>query len=190
MHPERRAARRPRALEQIPPTSEKVMMRPRRLLAGLALASVPLLALASSHREAPSIAGLPKLDVTDFYMFNSYEPGRAGYVTLIANYLPLQDPQGGPNYFFLDDNALYEISVDNTGSGAGNLTFQFRFKTTTEGLAVMAGSKSIPVPLINIGPVSATSTSTQNVAQTYTLSLVRGDRRMGTVTPITNATTG
>jgi hypothetical protein len=72
-------------------------------------------ALASSHREAPFITTRPKVDGTDFYMFNSYEAGRAGYVTLIANYLPLQDPQGGPNYFFLDDNALYEISIDNTG---------------------------------------------------------------------------
>jgi hypothetical protein len=165
------------------------ILKTRHLLPAV-LAAVAGSAMASSHREAPFISTRPSVDGTDFYMFNSYEAGRTGYVTLIANYLPLQDPQGGPNYFFLDDNALYEISVDNTGSGAGNLTFQFRFKTTTEGLAVMAGSKSIPVPLINIGPVSATSTSTQNVAQTYTLSLVRGDRRMGTVTPITNATTG
>ena len=76
-------------------------------------------ALASSHREAPFITRQPKVDGTDFYMFNSYEPGRAGYVTLIANYLPLQDAYGGPNYFSLDPNALYEIHIDNNGDAQG-----------------------------------------------------------------------
>jgi hypothetical protein len=164
------------------------MIKSRQLMLGVLAASVAGGALASSHREAPFISTRPSVDGTDFYMFNSYESGRAGYVTLIANYVPLQDPQGGPNYFALDDNALYEISVDNTGSGKANLTFQFRFTTTTQGLTVPVGTKSVPVPLINIGPVSAGSTGTQNVAQTYTLTLVKGDRRTGTVMPITNAT--
>ncbi len=62
---------------------------------------------SSSHREAPSITKTPKVDATDLYMFNSYESGRADYVTIIANYLPLQDAYGGPNYFSLDDDALY-----------------------------------------------------------------------------------
>src|ERR1700689_696821 len=146
-------------------------------------------ALASSHREAPFISTRPSVDATDFYLFNSYEAGRAGYVTLVANYIPLQDPQGGPNYFFLDDHALYEISVDNTGSGAGNLTFQFRFKTTTEGLAVPVGSKSVPVPLTNIGPVSAGNTGAQNVSQSYTVTLVKGDRRGGARNSITKTKT-
>ena len=84
-------------------------------------------ALASSHREAPFITKNPKVDGTDFYMFKSYEPGREGYVTVIANYQPLQDPGGGPNYFTMDPNALYEIHVDNNGDAAEDLTFQFRF---------------------------------------------------------------
>ncbi|MEO5880856.1 MAG: DUF4331 family protein, partial [Caldimonas sp.] len=67
------------------------------------LSSLP--AQASSHREAPAITAMPKVDGTDFYMFNSYEQGRAGFVTLVANYLPLQDAYGGPNYFKLDSNA-------------------------------------------------------------------------------------
>src|SRR6201996_2944957 len=141
-------------------------------------------ALASSHREAPFITNLPKVDASDFYLFNSYESGRTGYVTLIANYLPLQEPQGGPNYFTLDPQALYEIHVDNNGDGAEDLTFQFRFTKTTQGLAVMAGTKSIPVPLSNIGPLSATSLATQNVSETYSLTLVSGDRRHGKATPI------
>jgi hypothetical protein len=163
-------------------------IKSRQLMLAVLGASVAGGAMASSHREAPFISTRPSVDGTDFYMFNSYESGRAGYVTLIANYVPLQDPQGGPNYFALDDNALYEISVDNTGSGKANLTFQFRFTTTTQGLTVPVGTKSVPVPLINIGPVSAGSTGAQNVAQTYTLTLVKGDRRTGAVMPITNAT--
>jgi hypothetical protein len=147
-------------------------------------------ALASSHREAPFITNLPKVDASDFYMFNSYEAGRSGYVTIIANYLPLQEPYGGPNYFTLDPQALYEIHIDNNGDGAEDLTFQFRFSKSTQGLPVTVGGKSIPVPLVNIGPVSASDTSAQNVAESYTLTLVKGDRRHGTAAPIVDAGTG
>src|SRR5258708_32666379 len=104
-------------------------------------------ALASSHREAPFITNLPKGDATDFYKFNSYEAGRTGFVTIIANYQPLEGPQAGPNYYPMDPEALYEIHIDNNGDGAEELTYQFRFTKTTRGLAVMAGGKSIPVPL-------------------------------------------
>jgi hypothetical protein len=151
---------------------------------------LPLAAMASSHREAPFITTRSKVDGTDFYLFNSYEAGRAGFVTMIASYQPFENPQGGPNYYTMDPSALYEIHVDNTGSGKEALTFQFRFTTVDNGLAVTAGGKSIPVPLINIGPVSAGSTAAQNVAETYTITLVRGDRRTGTATPITDASNG
>src|ERR1700712_5526683 len=87
-------------------------------------------ALASSHREAPSITTTPKVDASDFYMFNSYEAGRTGFVTMIANYVPLQDAYGGPNYFKLDPNALYEIHVDNNGDAKEDITFQFHFTNT------------------------------------------------------------
>ncbi len=160
------------------------------VLAGFAAASSFGIALASSHREAPFITTRPKVDGTDFYMFNSYEPGRTGYVTLIANYQPFENPQGGPNYYTMDPKALYEIHIDNMGDGHEHLTFQFRFKVADSGLAVMAGGKSIPVPLSNIGPLSATSTAAQNVIETYTLTLMRGDRRGGTPAVITDADTG
>src|SRR3984957_887710 len=162
----------------------------RRIVAGAIACAIAGTALASSHREAPFITTRPKVDGTDFYMFNSYEAGRTGYVTLIANYQPFESPQGGPNYFTMDPNALYEIMIDNNGDGAEDLTFQFRFTTVDNGLTVMAGTKSIPVPLVNSGPVSAGSTAAQNVAETYTLTLVRGDRRTGTVLPIADAVTG
>jgi hypothetical protein len=89
---------------------------------------------ASSHREAPFITRMPKVDGTDFYMFRSYDAaGLAASptnpnVTIIANYLPLQDGYGGPNFFTLDPNALYEIMIDNTGDGVEDITFQFQFQ--------------------------------------------------------------
>ena len=101
--------------------------------APLALAAALLAAgsaLASSHREAPFITTSPKVDGTDFYMFRCYEPGRADFVTLIANYQPLQDAYGGPNDFAMDPSALYETHVDNNGDGKEDLTFQFRFSNT------------------------------------------------------------
>ena len=84
---------------------------------------------ASSHREAPAIGGAPRVDGTDFYMFRSYEPGRDGFVTLIANYNPLQDAYGGPNYFPLDDDAIYEIHIENDGDGEADVTFRFNFRS-------------------------------------------------------------
>src|SRR3954471_13357355 len=163
-----------------------------RLRAVAAAVSMTLagVALASSHREAPFITNLPKVDASDFYMFNSYEAGRTGFVTLVANYLPLQEPQGGPNYFPLDPQALYEIHVDNNGDGAEDLTFQFRFTRTTQGLAVMAGGKSIPVPLTNIGTVSAADSSKHNVVETYSLTVVKGDRLHGMPAQVSDAGSG
>lgn len=107
--------------------------------------------LASSHREAPLITQTPKVDATDFYMFRSYESGREGYVTLIANYQPLQDAYGGPNYFLMDPRALYAIHVDNDGDALPDKSFYFRFYNRTNGLTVPVGGLNIPVPLSNIG---------------------------------------
>ncbi|MBV8144259.1 MAG: DUF4331 family protein, partial [Gammaproteobacteria bacterium] len=141
-------------------------------------AALPLATLASSHREAPFIAGQPKVDGTDFYMFRSYEPGREQFVTFIANYNPLQDAYGGPNYFTLDPQALYEIRIDNDGDARPDLTFQFRFTNTLKGLTVNAGGKNVAVPLTNIGPVNVAGADL-NVVQSYTIELVRGDPRHG-----------
>ena len=80
----------------------------------VAATATSLTSWASSHREAPAITETPKVDGTDFYMFRSYEPGRSGFVTFIANYQPLQDAYGGPNYFTMDPDALYEIHIDNS----------------------------------------------------------------------------
>jgi hypothetical protein len=109
------------------------------LMAGAALlAAAGITVQGSSHREAPGIAGRPRLDGTDFYMFRSYEPGRQDYVTFIANYVPLQDVYGGPNFFTLDPKAIYEIHVDNDGDARETLTFQFGFHVAYKNIAVPA----------------------------------------------------
>jgi hypothetical protein len=150
------------------------------------------LSVASSHREGPFITTSPKVDATDFYMFRSYEGvaangsgGRGDYVTLIANYQPLQDPYGGPNYFQMDPNALYEIHVDNNGDAKEDLTFQFRFNNKLNNVSLPIGGKSIAIPLIQAGSVANVSDANLNVSETYTVNLVRGDRRKGSVAAVT-----
>ncbi len=141
-------------------------------------------AIASSHREAPFITGAPKVDGTDFYMFRSYEGvaangsgGRSDYVTLLANYQPLQAAYGGPNYFSMDPNALYEIHIDNNGDAREDITFQFRFKNALKSIALPIGSSNVAIPLIQAGTVSALNDANLNVNETYTVNVVRGDRR-------------
>ena len=163
-------------------------------LAAAALLTVAGLASASSHREAPFITTSPKVDGTDFYMFSSYEAGRAGYVTLIANYQPLQAPYGGPNYFAMDPNALYEIHVDNNGDAQEDLTFQFRFTNTLaaggNGITLPIGNKNVAIPLVQAGQIINPGDGTINLAETYSVTVVRGDRRTGQASAITNATGG
>jgi hypothetical protein len=155
----------------------------------LMLATGPAPSWASSHREAPAITAMPKVDATDLYLFRSYEPGREGFVTIVANYLPLQDPYGGPNYFALDPNALYEIHIDSNGDAREDLSFQFRFKETTRDIALMVGGKSVSIPLIQAGPIDAINPAVQNRRETYQVDVVRGDRR-GQRQPVTHASTG
>ena len=150
------------------------------------LAAVP--AQASSHREAPSIAGMPKVDGTDFYMFNSYDPARAGYVTMIANYVPLQESYGGPNYFALDSKALYEIHLSNDGSGKENITFQFRFNAVNRDVKL-----PVSIPLVAAGVVTSGGTTPSyvadpslNVYENYSVTVVEGDRRTGKKTVLTS----
>ena len=163
-------------------------------LAAAALLAIASPVLASSHREAPSITTSPKVDGTDFYMFRSYEAGRSGYVTLIANYQPLQDAYGGPNYFAMDPNALYEIHVDNNGDAREDITFQFRFtnalSNSGQGITLPIGNQNVAIPLVQAGAVVNRGDATLNLAETYSVNIVRGDRRSGQVQAVTNANGG
>ena len=149
-----------------------------RALLGALAASVTLgaafPALGSSHREAPSITTMPAVDGTDFYMFRSYEAGRDGFVTFVANYIPLQDPYGGPNYYEMDPNAIYMIHINNDGSGNPNLTFRFGFQSTNLDTKLTVGGKAVSIPLvINGGPINGRFPAGINVRETYNITVMR-----------------
>ncbi len=146
--------------------------------------------LASSHREAPFITTSPKVDGSDFYMFRSYEANRSDYVTLIANYIPLQAPYGGPNYFALDPNALYEIHIDNNGDAKEDVTFQFRFQNKLNDVQLPIGSAMVSIPLVQAGTVKDVQDANLNINESYTVKVVRGDRRTGTSQAVTKQTGG
>jgi Domain of unknown function (DUF4331) len=133
---------------------------------GLARASGPEQAAASSHREAPVIADDPAADNTDLYAFRS--PDRPDTVTLVANYIPLEEPAGGPNFAKFDDSVLYELKVDNDGDAEEDVSYQFRFSTT------VANGNTF---LYNTGPVTSLDDPDLNVRQTYTVTRVEGKNR-------------
>jgi len=144
-------------------------------LIGLSLifttAVVPI--LASSHAEAPLISMDRFVDNTDTYAFRSVEAGREGFVTLIANYIPLQEPSGGPQWFRFDDTALYEIKIDNTGDGIEDVTYQFQFNTQIVNNDTVLGQSTVNQD----GVISNLSDPDYNMPQTYTVRRI--DRRSG-----------
>ena len=118
------------------------------------------------------IAGMPRLDASDFFIFRSYEPGRQDYVTMIADYVPLQDPGGGPNFYQMETNGYYDINVDNAGTGKPAYTFRFRFHDDDRKLSLDVGGKTVPISLINDGQITDANHSALNRVETYTVSLV------------------
>ncbi|HMM65606.1 MAG TPA: DUF4331 domain-containing protein [Dokdonella sp.] len=140
----------------------------------LAVAGLP--AFASSHREAPNITQFPKLDATDVYAFRSYEPGRSDFVTIIANYVPLQDAYGGPNYFTMDPEGLYEIHIDNNGDAREDISYVFRFNVVSRDIKLDVGGKNVAIPLRNAGQVIGTDTSALNEAELFRVYQLRGER--------------
>lgn len=100
-------------------------------LAGLAALGaallVPSFGGASSHREAPALLEDPTADTTDLYFFRS--PERPDTATLIANWIPFEEPHGGPNFYLFSENARYNLNIDQTGDGKWDLRYQYRFET-------------------------------------------------------------
>lgn len=156
-----------------------------------AAALIASTATASSHREAPGITEQPKVDASDFYMFRSYEPGREDYVTFIANYIPLQAPYGGPNYFTMDPDAIYEIHIDNDGDAVEDVTFQFDFNNELAldgaGIALQIGDATVAIPLRTAGPITGAASDPLNEIESYTLTHITGDRRSGTRAAVTGS---
>ena len=121
---------------------------------------------ASSHREAPLISGDPRADNTDVYAFVS--PDRPDTVTIIANYIPLEEPAGGPNFNSFDDNVLYEIHVDNNGDAKDDITYQFRFQTQIRNPNTF---------LYNTGPIDSLSDPDWNMPQTYSVTEIHSKQQ-------------
>jgi Domain of unknown function (DUF4331) len=117
----------------------------------------------SSHREAPEISKDPVADSTDVYAFVS--PDAPDTVTLIANYVPLQLPSGGPNFYEFGDDVLYEIHIDNNGDGRADISYQFRFRTTVRNPGIF---------LYNTGPIASLDDPNWNRVQTYDVTVISG----------------
>jgi hypothetical protein len=118
----------------------------------------------SSHREAPEIAKDPVADSTDLYAFVS--PDKSSTVTIIANYIPLEAPDGGPNFYEFGDDVLYEVNIDNDGDGVANVTYQFEFRS----------ENTIPSTfLYNDGPIESLTSASWNRRQFYNVTRI-GER--------------
>jgi hypothetical protein len=133
---------------------------------GLAAAGVAALepgaAAASSHREAPLISGTPQYDNTDVYAFVS--PDKPDSTTIIANWIPFEEPAGGPNFFTFAEDAQYDIHIDNNGDAQGELLYRFTFKTHI---------KNKKTFLYNTGPVESLDDPDLNITQTYDVELLK-----------------
>jgi hypothetical protein len=141
------------------------------VLAAVTRASTPSAAKASSHREAPLIADDPAADNTDVYAFVS--PDKPDTVTIMANYIPLEEPAGGPNFAKVGDDVLYALKIDNTGDGREDVTYEFRFQTKVGNPNTF---------LYNTGPIDTLSDPDWNVKQFYSVRRVEGRRSTRLVT--------
>ena len=120
----------------------------------------------SSHREAPEISKDPVADNTDTYAFIS--PDKPGYVTLIANFIPLQIPDSGPNFWEFGDDVTYKINISNGGKSEADIVYAFNFKTTIRNANTF---------LYNTGPIKKISDTTWNRPQSYTVTRTAGSNK-------------
>ncbi len=151
------------------------MKLPRLLSVVAVSAALTFSALASSHREAPLITEDPTMDNTDVYVFRS--PDNPNTVTIIANYIPLEEPANGPNFYNFSPSGLYEIHIDNNGDAVEDITYQFRFRTDVRNPQTF---------LYNVGPVLTLDSANLNVRQFYSVNRVTGARRSGNGTNMGN----
>ncbi|ELP70440.1 DUF4331 domain-containing protein [Streptomyces turgidiscabies] len=125
-------------------------------------ALVPGTASASSHREAPLISGTPQFDNTDLYAFVS--PDKADTTTIVANWIPFEEPGGGPNFYQFAEDAQYDLHIDNNGDAQDDLLFRYTFKTHV---------KNKKTFLYNTGAVDSLYDKDLNVTQTYDIELIK-----------------
>src|SRR3954447_14461493 len=140
------------------------------LLAALVAAALVVTAgSGSSHREAPLSSLDPTRDDTDVHAFTASDAPNA--LTIVANWIPFEDPAGGPNFYRFDDRATYYLNVDNTGDGRFDVRYRFRFSTrVVNRISFLCAAPG----------VSWTRAPKLNIQQSYTV--VRETYRNGTLT--------
>ena len=135
------------------------------LVMGLAPAS----SMAASHREAPLISLDPTADISDFFMFRSYEPGKDDKVVLIMDVIPGEEPSSGPNYWNFDPGVLYAFHIDNDTDGVANdVRFEFRFRNEFRGINNDLGLFLSYVALPPIEHLDGPGSEGLGLRQTYT----------------------
>jgi hypothetical protein len=132
---------------------------------------------AASHREAPLISLDPAADISDFFMFRSYEPGRDDRAVLLMNVNPLSEPSAGPNYWNFDPDVRYEFSVDNNRDGKEDIQFFVRFRTEFRGL-----TQQLKLPLSYVGgktlpPITDLESQGIGLRQRYSVWMVEDGER-------------
>jgi hypothetical protein len=148
------------------------------VIMALVVAPAPGVSRAASHREAPLIALDPTADITDFFMFRSYEPGKADKVELIMNVIPGEEPSAGPNYWNFDPNVLYAFHIDNNMNGnADDIRFEIRFQNQFRGINKDAGLFLSYVALPPITALDGAGSEGLGMRQTYTVTMVKNGKR-------------
>jgi uncharacterized protein DUF4331 len=144
------------------------------LIVGLAPAS----SSAASHREAPLISLDPTADITDFFMFRSYEAGQEDKIVLIMDVIPGEEPSAGPNYYNFDPSVLYSFYIDNDKDGnADDVRFEVRFKNEFRGIVKDLGLFLSYVALPPITALDGPGSEGLGLRQTYTVTMVKNGHR-------------
>jgi len=161
----------------------------RSAILGLSVLAVAPPALAASHREAPLISLDAPADITDFFMFRSYEAGKDDKIVLIMNVFPGGEPSSGPNYFGFDPNVRYAFHIDNNLDGkADDVEFEFQFRTEVRGLVdqlglfvsyLGCGTRTPPcaTPLPAITSLDGPGSEGLGLRQRYSVTMVRDGKR-------------
>ncbi|HKY55077.1 MAG TPA: DUF4331 family protein [Anaerolineales bacterium] len=133
---------------------------------------------AASHREAPLISMDPTADITDFFMFRSYEEGMDDKIVLIMDVIPAEEPSAGPNYYNFDPSVLYTFNIDNNMDGRANdVRFEFEFKTDIRGVIDQLDLFLSYVALPPITALDGPGSEGLGLRQTYTVTMIENGRR-------------
>lgn len=148
------------------------------MVIALVLGLAPSATQAASHREAPLISLDPTADISDFFMFRSYEAGKDDKIVLIMDVIPGEEPSSGPNYFNFDPNVMYAFNIDNNMDGkADDVRFEVEFKTELRGINKDLGLFLSYVALPPITALDGPGSEGLGLRQTYTVTMIKGNNR-------------